>query len=66
MKKWLYGIAVLLNLMLLLGTAGASDRGNLTTFETFWQVIIALAGILWWSNLVRIENERERRKIYET
>lgn len=65
MKKWLYGIAVLLNLILLLGTAGASDRGYLTAFETFWQAIIALAGILWWSNLVRIENERERRKIYE-
>lgn len=65
MKKTMYVIAVILSVILLFGTAGASDQGKLTGFETLWQAAVSVFSAIWWANLVRIENERERRKIHE-
>lgn len=62
MKIKLYAIGVLLCAILLLGTAGAMELGNLTFNEGLWQIAISVTGGLWLWNLLRIEETRAAKK----
>lgn len=63
MRKKLYAIGVLLCALLMLGTAGAMEVGDITLKEGAWQVGVSVAGALWWWNLLRIEEIRIARRL---
>ena len=57
-KERLYVIAICIYAIMLLGTAGAYEHGNMTFLESLYQIGVLTAGGLWFWNLIRIEETR--------
>lgn len=57
-KERLYVIAILIYVIVILGTGGAYECNNITLGESMYQIFVLLLGGLWWWNLIRIEETR--------
>ena len=66
-KERLYAIAILIYAIMILGTAGAYEYGNLTFWQSAYQIGVFMIGCLWFWNLIRIEETRAAisRRWYE-
>lgn len=61
-KRKLYTAAILIYAVIIMGTFGAYECGNMTFGWMAWQIVILIAGILWFWNLIRIEDTRAARR----
>lgn len=61
-KRKLYAAAILIYAVIIMGTFGAYECGNMTFGWMAWQIVILIAGILWFWNLIRIEDTRAARR----
>ena len=57
-KETLYAIAIAIYAIMILGTGGAYECGNITLWESIYQIFVLLLGCLLWWNLIRIEETR--------
>lgn len=57
-KEFLYAAGIVIYVIFIFGSAFAYDYGNITLWETVYQIFVLLAGGLWWWNLIRIEETR--------
>lgn len=63
-REVLYGIGILINAILVLGTVGALECENITLLEAMWQVVVAVAGALVWVYLFFIEETRAAKVVH--
>lgn len=57
-KERLYALAVLIYVLMILGTVGAYDFGSMTFGELAYQIGILAVGGIWWWYLIRLEETR--------